>query len=166
MAAIGATRSTIGKRRMQASRKKLPSQTVLLAMFRYDEKSGALWRKTRRVRGLKISISNTDYWTVRVIWKMVMGREPVDIVDARDGNPRNMRWSNLVELTHSEHRLLGRRAHSTSSSGVRGVRRTASGKYVATFRHNGKKHVVGTFATVRAAKDARLAAIRTRLRLP
>lgn len=143
---------------------------MLLIMFQYDAANGTLMRvyhsKSRRVRGTKVSIANTDYWTARVVWKLMTGREPRDVVDFVDGNPLNIRWNNLVELTHSEHRLLGSRAHRTSETGHRGVYRTKSGKYRVEFRHRGEKHVLGTFRTLREANSARARAVRQQIRMP
>lgn len=146
------------------TKNKLPSQAVLLTMFRYDERRGVLCRilsdGRRRTCGRKVSIMNVDYWSARVVWKMVTGYEPKDVVYFHDGDQDNLRLRNLVELTHAERRLLGTKAHVTNGTGERGVERTASGKYKASYRLGGRRHIVGTFATCRAAAQARRAAIR------
>jgi len=46
------------------------------------------------------------------------------------------------------------RARTTSKSGIRGVRQTKSGKWLARYRRNGKWYHVGVFATAKEAEIA------------
>lgn len=137
----------------RAKQRVLPSQTMLLTLFSYNEYSGRLRRRGKKC-GRKVSICGIDYWSSRIAWKMVTGREPVDVIVARDGDESNLRFTNLVELTYSQLRTRGV-AHSTSKTGQRGVQRTASGKYKAQIWYQNKKYHCGTFSTVTAAAKAR-----------
>jgi len=138
--------------------KKLPSQTLLLTLFRYHPRSGVLRRWDGGECGRKVSVMNVDYWTARVVWKMKTGREPDGVIDFVDGNPANLRWRNLQELTHAQHRLVGR-AHRSSGTGVRGVYKVGPGRYRAQLWRAGRAVSLGTFTSLRAAGQARRAAL-------
>ena len=151
---------------MKKNENKMPSQTMLLALFRYDPENGVLKRRGTPSGpcGRKVSIHNQDHWSARIIWKMMTGREPVVVVDFHDGNQDNRRWSNLVELTKSQLRLKGG-AHQTSKTGYRGVYPVAGG-YRAQIWFRGAKVHVGTFKTARTASEAREKRRRELMRIP
>jgi hypothetical protein len=137
--------------------RKLPSQTVLCTLFRYAPKSGVLTRWDGRTCGKKVSIKNADYWATRVVWKMQTGSDP-RVVVPRDGDPSNLRWSNLMETSHSGHRVRGA-AHSTSKTGLRGVYKVGARTYRAQVWWRGRKLHLGTFPSGVAAVAARKTAL-------
>ena len=95
-----------------------------------------------------------------VAWLYMKGRWGRPMIDHRDGDSTNNRWSNLRRATASQNGANSRRPrHNTS--GYKGVvlcRR--SGRWRASVRKNGRRIYLGTFATPEAAHDAYVAAAR------
>lgn len=109
-----------------ARHKELPPLDLLLSRFTYDCKSGELlWRITstngKRKPGdivgkknsygcIDVKIDGTWYKAHRIIWKMVTGEDPGNfVIDHKDGNPANNKFSNLrlatIELNSANSRL-------------------------------------------------------------
>lgn len=118
------------------TRKPLPSQEALMAILRYDAATGKLfwleWKNGRRsdlragaqktgkrVKYLKIGIDRDQYYTHRVIWKLMTGEEPQEI-DHINGNRLDNSWENLRAVTASENRRNSSRP-SNNKSGHIGV---------------------------------------------
>lgn len=101
----------------------LPSQAYLKEIFIYDPLTGELrwdfrkdqnnsWngRFARQIAGnqdpktgvLRVGINGALYLVSRVIWKIMTGDDPQNLVDHWDGDPGNNRWVNLREATHAQ----------------------------------------------------------------
>lgn len=88
----------------------------------------------------------------RFAWLYMTGDWPSDLVDHRDGNPGNNRWSNLREADQSKNQAnAGIRADNTT--GAKGVTYT-KGRYLARIRHHGERITLGRFDTIREASAA------------
>ena len=112
---------------------RLPTQTELVAMYRYDMVTGKLYHKRRGMRRPEVgcvwsvkrncsdylvtTIHGKDFKLHRVIWKLVYGDEPpmIDHLngDGTDNRLENLRHSNYTHNGHnrrdnSEHRQPGR----------------------------------------------------------
>lgn len=77
-----------------------------------------------------IKIHQKFYSESRLVWFYVTGNLPADEVDHRDTNPSNNRFANLREANRSQNGA-NRSLHKNSVSGVKGVSRHHSGKWVA-----------------------------------
>jgi hypothetical protein len=78
---------------------------------------------------------------------------PGRITDHADGNGLNNRRANLRAVTRCENKYNSR-TYRNSQSGVKGVMPTKQGTWTAQIRHERKKHYLGTFKTLEAARQA------------
>lgn len=67
-----------------------------------------------------ITIDRVIYLKHRIIWKMVTGFDPVDMIDHKDTDRQNNRWSNLREATNGPN-IQNSRLRKDNRSGVKGV---------------------------------------------
>jgi len=107
---------------MYASARKLPNVEVLNELFTVDPSSpsGLTWRVNRtgtakagnRAGTVSTSGTGSDFWNLsingirfqahRVIWKMVNGKDPENVIDHIDGNPLNNNINNLQDITQQQ----------------------------------------------------------------
>ena len=111
---------------MYSSARKLPSAEILNELLTVDPSSptGLTWKVNRRgtvkagtVAGTlqRSSTSGAVMYQVgykgrklqvhRVIWKMVNGSDPINVIDHIDNNPLNNNISNLRDVTQRENSL-------------------------------------------------------------
>lgn len=87
----------------------------------------------------------------RYMHRMIAGATPGQLVDHINGNGLDNRRCNLRIATHSQNNINRRLG---SSTGFRGVERTASGKYRAKLRADGKIYRTPPFASPHEAACA------------
>ena len=156
--------------------RKLPSLEYLRECFLYDEHSGKLFWKNRPRKHFA-SIREWKRWNTRyaggeafpettkhghkrgrldgktllahrVVWKVVVGSEPPDVIDHKDRDEANNRWQNLRETTHAQNAV---------NRGVSGVH-SQCGRWRARATLPGGKRVhIGYFGTREEAMAARKA---------
>lgn len=143
------------------------SREELRELFDYDLETGRLMRKDlgrvvgtfdKRACGggyLRIHVRDANYYVHRIVWKWMVGGEPVQI-DHIDGNGCNNRWSNLRASNASLNQFNGNRQQQiNNTSGIRGVWwHDQIGRWRAGV---GKTKVSGTFLTKEEALAARQA---------
>ena len=160
----------------------LPSQKTCLAMFSYDPIDGTfLWkyhpdRSTRfngRYAGTPAFISiDTDgyhtsrftnpdndvrgrYRASRIAFKIMTGRDPVELIDHRDRNRANDAWDNLREATVSQNGMNSERGFGASR--FQGVyRHKVNPSWIAQAQIKGEKVYIGSYkceATAARARD-------------
>ena len=145
---------------------KLPSQKLLKECFRYERSTGKLFWKKRplkhfvsegmrrrwngRYAGLEAftqvtrwghrrgAIYKKAYLAHRVVWKLVTGKEPPDVIDHRDRNGQNNRWRNLREATTSQNIINGIRS---------GVSQRSNGKWRERGTVGGKRFHIGDYSS-------------------
>lgn len=126
--------------------------------FDYDPDLGELTRKkTGRTAGYIHSSGYRVVWFERkkygahvLIWKIVTGEWPSQLIDHRDLNRSNNSWDNLRAATRTQNIRNGG-VKKNNALGVKGVRRTKSGSYQARIMTDGK--VKGrTFKSMAQAK--------------
>ena len=140
----------------------------LAAMLSYDEETGLLtWRvavkwgtipagtsagsTAKGKAGYKvINYKRKLYQVHRIIWFMVTGEQPPDIIDHKDGDPTNSRWSNLRAATPKQNAAnsrprLGRKRKGVFQFGDR---------YRAAICVDGKTEYLGSYASADEAHFA------------
>lgn len=123
----------------------LPDQSLLLELLEYDRETGELKWKARgpehfksdkrvnawngkhagAIAGYVCNVNGVEYRQIRiykvlylahrVVWKMVTGDEPPEVIDHRDGNGLNNRWENLRDGSGAKnYRNMKRKANNKS----------------------------------------------------
>jgi hypothetical protein len=101
----------------------------------------------------KITIDGRKYSRSRLAFAWMTGRWPAECIDHINGNSLDDRWENLREATALENAWNHkRRARQTELP--MGVRRAASGRFVARIAQFGRLHTIGTFDSVAEAEAA------------
>jgi hypothetical protein len=141
----------------------------LRELLHYDEDTGEFrWRKhggnevcLGDVAGcVRICVLGRTYRAHQLAWLYVTGRWGRPMIDHRDGDATNNRWSNLRRASASQNGANRGRSRQ-NSSGYKGVslcRR--SGRWEAYIRKKRRRMHLGTFDTPEAAHDAYVAAAR------
>jgi len=164
--------------------KPLPSLERLSELLAYDPETGILvWKEqpatsrknigfnnkcAGKVAGtvgesgyLVVGIDKKYYLAHRVIWKMMTGGDPADIVDHEDTDRLNNRWKNLREAANGPN-IQNSRLRVDNSSGVKGVHWDAHHKkWRAVLTTNGVSVRLGRFASLEEATNV-IAAARMR----
>lgn len=106
---------------------------------------------------VRIRIDGANYLAHRLAIIWVTGTAPTDEVDHRDGRPSNNRWTNLREADRKVNSQNQRRSRVDSHTGLLGVSRRPTGKFMARIKVRGKTQYLGTFTTPEQAHQAYLA---------
>lgn len=158
---------------------KLPTKEFLDECFLYDQDTGVIvWRarplhhfkNDRYMRAVNnrmagsiatcvtnnyriVSLGGHHYRINRIIWKIMTGNDPVNLIDHRDNDSLNDRWLNLREATDAQNRRNSK-LNRVNKLGIKGVsfRRNKS-KYRASISLNGNHIHLGYFDTSEDAKD-------------
>jgi hypothetical protein len=162
----------------------LPSVDYLRECFVYDPASGELrWKERPREhfvsdrshgwwnkrfagkvagsidRGYcRISIDAVDHKAHRLIWKLVKGEEPPEMIDQKDGNPSYNRLS-ILRATTYHGQAWNRSSRTDNTSGRQGVWRNGD-RWQAGIRVAGVRHHLGLFSSIEEASVAYEAAAR------
>lgn len=107
---------------------------------------------------LRASINGKFYHLHRLVWFYSTGAWPIGVIDHVNRDRADNRISNLRDVTHPQN-CMNIAPRKGNSSGFRGVRVKASGRFAARLRIGGHFTHLGTFDTARAAFDAYLAAV-------
>lgn len=100
----------------------------------------------------QIGFDGHQHGAHRLAWFYMTGAWPVELVDHRDGNPFNNRWSNLREATTATNRQNETKPRRNLPKGVSHDPR--SKRFQAVIRHNGEYHHLGMFGTAEEAGEA------------
>jgi HNH endonuclease/AP2 domain len=140
----------------------------LRELLHYDQDTGGFrwWKREGNelclgnVAGcVRIRILGRNYRAHQLAWLYVTGRWGRPMIDHRDGDPTNNRWSNLRRASASQNGAnRGRSRHN--SSGYKGVSLRRSGRWEAYITKKRRRMHLGTFDTPEAAHDAYVAAAR------
>jgi hypothetical protein len=110
--------------------------------------AGSLGQEGYRVINFKRKI----YLAHRVIWVLMTGEQPPDLLDHRDTDRANLRWANLRPATVS---LNG--ANARQKSGHKKGARKRGRRFVSTISFQGRSIYIGSFASEDEAHAAYLA---------
>lgn len=121
--------------------KELPEQKLLIELLSYNHDTGELrWKcppkQAKRVKAgqlaghlekngyryvaLRTCGKYTKYLAHRIIWKIVTGNEPENMIDHIDRNRDNNRWENIREANNSNNKANGN-LYRNNKSGFKGV---------------------------------------------
>lgn len=89
----------------------------------------------------------------RLIWLYMTGAWPEGLVDHRDTDPTNNKWSNLRDVTKRTNQENRRAASKHNKSGLLGVS-TLPHCFVAKIESRGRVHYLGRHKTAEAAHAA------------
>jgi HNH endonuclease/AP2 domain len=151
------------------------TQERVRELLHYDEDSGQFhWRVTKRpniragdVAGCQV---RSEYWTIHIdghsysahqlAWLYMKGIWGRPLIDHRDGNRLNNRWSNLRRASYADN-AANRRRLPKNTSGFKGVSfDRPKGKWKAQIRKDGKNYFIGRYATAEQAHAAYVAKAR------
>jgi hypothetical protein len=146
-------------------RRRRVTRARLRALLHYDSRTGEFrWRKRvgsikpgdiagTLVQGYrKIEINGRSYPAHQLAWLYKKGKWCSQMIDHRDLDPSNNRWTNLRQATRSQNNA-NRRASPKNACGLKGAS-PHQGQWRATICKNGRKHHLGAFATPQAAHAA------------
>src|SRR5262249_52135114 len=137
-------------------------------LFIYDPTTGVLkWRASGRKAGcltkdgyLQVNINKSAYYVHRIVWAMVHGRWPAELLDHRNRNKADARISELREATNGQNKANSR-ANEGTYSGIKGVTwHIRKKRWLAHIRTGGLKRHLGYFDDVEDARKAYEAAAR------
>lgn len=161
---------------LRADIKPLPTLERLQELLTYDEHSGVLtWKmqpttsrsnicfnnkcggKIAGTVGMQgyvvIGLDKKYYQAHRVIWKLMTGDNPPDLIDHEDTEKLNNRWSNL-RATDNCKNIQNSRLRKDNRSGVKGVCWEESHKaWKAVLTTNGKSVRLGRFKSLEQATN-------------
>jgi HNH endonuclease/AP2 domain len=126
--------------------------------FRWWKRAGNDVRLGEKAGYLEIRIDKREYQAHQLAWRYMTGRRCRPMIDHRDGDATNNRWTNLRRATPSQNIANSRRSrHNTS--GYKGVS-FYRGRWRAVISNKGRSIYLGTFATPKAAHAAYAAVAR------
>jgi hypothetical protein len=147
----------------------------LREVLSYDADTGVFaWKiaPNRRIRvgsvagtlhphGRSIGIDGADYRANRLAVLFMTGEWPAGVVDHRDTDPSNDRWTNLRDVTQGVNSQNHRRAQINSKTGVLGVSPCAeTGRFKAQLMTPNGPVWLGRHETTEQAQAAYIAARR------
>jgi hypothetical protein len=141
----------------------LVTRARLEELLTYVRKTGVFyWRKKHGGGGpgieagtadadgyIRISIDRRPYMAHRLAWLYVHGEHPIGTIDHRNGTRHDNRIVNLRPCRGPENHW--NRRSRPNSTGFKGVRRVASGKFVARIKWYGTAFHIGTYSTAEEA---------------
>jgi hypothetical protein len=145
----------------------LPRQAELQRLLEYSVVTGKLyWCESRGsiTKGseagcvqnagyIYVGLNGKMYRAHRLIWKLVTGCDPTELIDHIDGNPTNNAWLNLREATNQQNRL-NQGTYSNNTSGFKGVFwRPGCQKFEASISIHGGRIYLGYFSTAKEAHE-------------
>lgn len=141
--------------------KPLPSVEFLSQLFEYDKETGVLFFQEKPLKPHPTGYIFAKIPSVgvrpahRIIWKLVYGKDPDQVIDHIDGNPSNNRIENLRDVSpvkNAQNRVNTKKKYL-------GV--TIKGRESQAIICRDKKvYDLGMFDTPEEARDAYLAAVK------
>lgn len=97
-----------------------------------------------------IGINGQQYRAHRLAWLYMTGEWP-SMIDHRNGNPSDNSWSNL-RLANWSQNMRNRRVLRNNETGVKGIRRIESGRWMARIMANGESYYLGLYDDMTSAR--------------
>lgn len=130
----------------------------VLKLLRYNKDTGEVfWNERKRGRPVDkpagtqdrygyrwIKIYGNTYSLSRLVWFMYYGKFPKENLDYKNGNPKDLRITNLKEIPYLLHKER-QRARRISTEGAKGVYKNKDGVWKVRIMKDGKAHMRGPF---------------------
>lgn len=138
-------------------------------LLSYDQKTGEFrWRfgdrnrkegfvagySCKSRRGVILSLDGAQYRAHRVAWLYVNGVWPSQVIDHINGDWRDNRIENLIDVDQRNNTENRRSASTRSKSGFIGVQRNGRNSWCSLIRVQGKNHYLGTYDTPELAHES------------
>lgn len=128
---------------------------------RGNRAAGQVTRGTPSDRGYFIlHINGRDYPAGRLAWLYMTGEWPLGVVDHKNTDTGDNRWTNLRDVPQPINLQNQRRAHCQNKTGLLGVHAHKGGFFTTRITVAKERHYLGSFATAQEAHAAYLAAKR------
>ena len=129
--------------------------------LRWLERIGSEFRPGVVAGNVHIRVQGRNYSAHQLAWFYMTGRWGRPMIDHRDGNSTNNRWSNLRLATASQNNA-NRRRSLDNTAGYKGVSLVPNSRrrWRAVIHKNRRRIHLGTFATPEAAHAAYVTAAR------
>jgi hypothetical protein len=103
---------------------------------------------------ISVGIDARSFLAHRVIWVLVTGEDPGNLLDHKDTDKSNNRWLNLRKATKQQNGC-NRGVPANSKTGIKGVSwDQARNKFFASISLNGKTKALGRFDSADEARAA------------
>lgn len=136
-------------------------------LLRYDKDTGEVtWKERKRGRpygkpagtqdryGYRwIKINGITYSLTRLVWFYHYGKFPVENLEFKNGNPKDLRISNLKEVSYLLHQER-QRARRIASDGAKGVYKNKYNQWKVRIVKEGKVYTRGPFDDPAEAYEA------------
>lgn len=109
----------------------------------------------------RIAIDYTSYQATHLVWFYMTGEFPAGMVDHRNRSRDDNRWENLRPASRSQNNANSR-VRVYNKLGIKGVKATPYGRFMANIKFDKKQRYLGTFDTAEEAHAAYMAAARQR----
>lgn len=143
----------------------LPPVDRLRGLLTYEPHTGLLkWKSMRTgvnadmVAGINngrghivVRVDGRLLMAHRIIWKMVTGEEPSELIDHADTDGTNNIWTNLREADNSQN-MMNARLSKRNKSGAKGVWKHPNGRFTASIRAANRQYYLGMFGTKEEAE--------------
>jgi hypothetical protein len=140
------------------------TQQQLKKLLKYDPKTGIFIWLVDKQRGMKgrragykinrgyimIGVNRKPYLAHRLAWLYIYGKWPKDQIDHINRDRLDNRITNLREATQAQN-AWNAKMRVDNLVGVKGIKKTLSGRYEARLQSGGKYRHLGTFKTKREA---------------
>src|SRR6476469_6916709 len=121
------------------------------------DEAGSLSRRYNAHRWV-IGVSEKRYLRSRLAWLWMTGAWPEQLIDHRDGDPTNDRWTNLRLATRTQNNGNRKKQKSNCKSSLKGVEVLPYGRFRARILQHGKVFHLGVFSTEEQAHAAYMVA--------
>ena len=145
------------------------TQERLQELLDYDPETGEFRWRVRKKRGHSAGDiagcrTRSDAWSIRIdgrryqahqlAWLYMEGEWGEPVIDHRDGNPLNNRFSNLRLSTYSDNAANRGRMRSNTSGFKGAVFDPRADKWRAQISKDGRRYCLGRYATAEEAHEA------------
>lgn len=127
-------------------------------LLRYDKDTGEVfWNERKRGRPIDkeagtqdrygyrwIKLNGHTFSLPRLVWYYHYGVFPKENIDYKNGNPKDLRITNLKEIGYLLHQER-QRARRISTEGAKGVYKNKHGMWMVRIMKDGKAHTRGPF---------------------
>jgi hypothetical protein len=158
---------------MSKSYRPLPPVEELRRLFTYEPETGHLYWNVRRsgtktaapagsvncrYGHIQVCLGGRNYRAHRIAWAITTGEDPGPLtIDHIDRNPANNKWENLRLATTQQQSRNTRKPNKHGLKGVAYYERSRR-PWRATIKAEGKRHILGYYATKEEAYAAYCAA--------